>query len=234
MGLYKHKPTVKDLISADTAAFLAVLTLPEDVDGSKIMGAIRQACDPLETWCESKLEFLANIIIWCNTRLDGWTRLTEAMAAEYNPISNYDRTESSSETENTTDTGTHSEQSTGSSSGTGSGTNINSGTETRVHQVAAFNSDDPAFTDSDKDTVTPATRQESRSSSTGTSSLTVSGSDSLGRARTLTQSSHVSGNIGVTTSQEMLTQELELRSKWPSIYTIIAQDFKREFCVGVW
>lgn len=47
--------------------------------------------------------------------------------------------------------------------------------------------------------------------------------------RTLTRE----GNIGVTTSQQMLESELELRSRW-NLLQIYLTDFRRELCVGVW
>lgn len=47
--------------------------------------------------------------------------------------------------------------------------------------------------------------------------------------RTLTRS----GNIGVTTSQQMLESELELRIRW-QLLRIYFDDFRREICVGVW
>lgn len=47
--------------------------------------------------------------------------------------------------------------------------------------------------------------------------------------RTLTRE----GNIGVTTSQQMLESELDLRSRW-NLLQIYLADFRRELCVGVW
>jgi len=44
---------------------------------------------------------------------------------------------------------------------------------------------------------------------------------------------HLYGNIGVTTSQQMLHSELDLRSK-VNIYDVIAEMFYKEFCVYVY
>ena len=49
------------------------------------------------------------------------------------------------------------------------------------------------------------------------------------RDRRLTRS----GNIGVTTSAQMLDSECEVRAKW-NIYEIIAQEFKAEFCAQIY
>lgn len=54
-------------------------------------------------------------------------------------------------------------------------------------------------------------------------------SDSHSRSRTLRSS----GNIGVTTSQQMIDAEISLREKY-NMYDIIIGEFKRQFCVEVW
>ena len=44
---------------------------------------------------------------------------------------------------------------------------------------------------------------------------------------------HIYGNIGVTTSQQMVTAEMELRATY-NMYQIIANSFKKTFCVMVY
>ena len=56
-----------------------------------------------------------------------------------------------------------------------------------------------------------------------------SGSDNS----TVTRSSHISGNIGVTTSQQMLEQELVVSAKL-NVYNYIMESFKNRFCLEVW
>lgn len=50
---------------------------------------------------------------------------------------------------------------------------------------------------------------------------------------TITRERREFGNIGVTTSTAMLTEEMEFRSKY-NVYNIIVQDFKSRFCVLVY
>lgn len=45
--------------------------------------------------------------------------------------------------------------------------------------------------------------------------------------------SHMHGNIGVTTTQEMITQEMELRTTW-NLYNVITYAFSKEFLVEVY
>lgn len=67
----------------------------------------------------------------------------------------------------------------------------------------------------------PALVQQNQDDSNGSSSGGV------------THSGRVHGNIGVTTSQQMATQELELAEKL-DIYRYIITDFKRRFCIPLY
>ena len=92
---------------------------------------------------------------------------------------------------------------------TGSSSANNSGTTTS--KVAGYN--DPTL----------ATAGQTEDSSTG------SGSSSLSSVR----SSNISGNIGVTTSQQMLNQELDVAER-TDIYRYISESFRQRFCLMVY
>ena len=49
----------------------------------------------------------------------------------------------------------------------------------------------------------------------------------------VTRQLNVSGNIGVSTSQQMIESEMELRAKY-DIYKIISREFEREFLVQIY
>lgn len=51
--------------------------------------------------------------------------------------------------------------------------------------------------------------------------------------RELEHKAHLYGNIGVTTSQQMLEAEVDIRRKF-NIYEMIAEEFVNEFCVMVY
>lgn len=84
---------------------------------------------------------------------------------------------------------------------------------TNTNQVAGFNSEE--FTNKDK----------------GTGTGTEAGTGS--RETSSTHSGNVSGNIGVTTSQQMLQQELDIAPKL-EIYKVISESFKKRFCLMVY
>lgn len=52
-------------------------------------------------------------------------------------------------------------------------------------------------------------------------------------SRDYNHSAHLWGNIGVTTSQSMLTDEIEVRNKY-NLMDIICDSFKREFCLAIY
>lgn len=123
-------------------------------------------------------------IIWAYFG-DAWTRKYNALVATYNPLNNYDM----SETENShiIDDAT---------TGVSGSANDNQTTVTSTHSVYGYNSS----------TATP---------SEGDSVTTTQGTDmttDYDNHRSITRGLTRSGNIGVTTSQQMLQSELELRS----------------------
>ena len=123
-------------------------------------------------------------IIWAYFG-DAWTRKYEALTAEYNPLNNYDMTET--ENSHIVDDAT--------TGVTGSAAN-NSTTVNSSHNVYGYNSS----------TATPS---ESNSATTSQNTDMTTDYDN---DRTISRGLKRSGNIGVTTSQQMLQSELELRA----------------------
>jgi hypothetical protein len=117
--------------------------------------------------------------------------------------------------------------------------------------VSAYNED--GYTNREKDTETRnsnSTKQyDSTVTNTGSGSdetkqtydstvtNTGSGSDmtqtDYGKQRAETESTRVHGNIGVTTSQQMIESEMSLRATY-DIYKIISREFEREFLVQIY
>ena len=135
-----------------------------------------------------------------------WLHLWSVYKAEYNPINNYDM----SETEET-------EAATG---GTVEGSSSDSITRSRTESgsVYGFNSavasPSESGTGSDSETRTGSDSQESTGTASG--------------SRTLTRS----GNIGVTTSQQMIQSEIDLW-KW-SFYKEVMEDVLRFISIPIY
>lgn len=290
MGLYKARPRLVDLYVQDPG-ILDTLVLPEGLVAATANAIIIKECGSLETIFEDAESLKAYLAPWSAAHADPWARMLAALSAEYNPIHNYDRTDTetitdtetgsseTSDTEATTQSGTGSITKTGSESETGSesttGTGSTTGSEsttgsnetsveksgTSTIKKMGFNSSE--FVDSDK--TVDSTTESGESSSTGSSSTTTETETETGttssrktetedstsetssvtgsktghgtaetsrdaeRERTLTSS----GNIGVTTSQQMITAEIDMRAAF-NMYEIIMRAFRTDICVGVW
>lgn len=178
-------------------------------------GVTHENLDPLLLAETAELELLypepstlkTVIKAWATVRGPAWTRMIIALTEEYNPLHNYDRQES----------WTDEHENEGSKSSSGSSESSGSGTDTT--QVAGFN-DATNLTNKDKLT----------SSSSGDSSSEYS--EETSDTGTTTRTGRVQGNIGVTTSAQMLAGELEIRQQ--DIYKIIVREFIKMFCLGVY
>lgn len=143
---------------------------------------------------------------WCNERMDVWQRLYNTTLYDYDPIANYDRREEWTDKGSTADERETGETETGSASATD------------TQSTAGFNTDSPKLHDQGA-----TTGQSSRN--TNVSSTANGSSNSYHEGR-------VHGNIGVTSTQQLITQEREVSEF--NIIEYIADDFAREFCLLVY
>lgn len=228
MGLYNYDNTIFDN-----------LMLPDGVDKPTLVDNIILETAELECIYPTPVFLKTAIGLWSNVQFLTWDRVYTAMNLEYNPIENYDRQETESTTgtrahsgrDTTTRSGTVSE--TGSTTASTQGTASESGTTT--NKIAGFDS----TTLVDHDSSTGSNTRQASDSSTGSS--TRSGSDSSTQELTHgeqiadsgSRTSRIHGNIGVTTSQQMLQSELDLAPNL-NIYQYITADFRKRFCIDVY
>ena len=116
------------------------------------------------------------------------------------------------------DTGTDSTVTNGTTSATGT-----EDTET-THSGSESGTTNSSLTVDESGSTTGSKTGEETGSTTGSRTGEETGSN------TVTRNSRIHGNIGVTTSQQMLTAELELDRKI-NMYNIITKDFKNRFCI---
>lgn len=194
------------LYNYDNTIFDQLYT-PEDIDKPSLINHIMLETAELECIYPSTGFLKAAIGIWSSVRAMTWDRVNAAAQAEYNPIENYDR----NETERIAGTNAH--------TGTDSTSITDSGSGTDTTKVAGYNS--AVMVDSDS-TISQSSR---------------TGSQSLVHGETIsddhTKTSRIHGNIGVTTSQQMLEQEMQIAGKL-NVYEYITQDFKQRFCITVY
>lgn len=182
----------------------------EGIDKTNLTNNILMVCGEYPVlW--SNPYFVKNMIgVWCQKMLPTVNKWVSAFAIEYNPLHNYDRNETF------TDVTTDSKDTAYSHSGTVSGTNTN----TSTNSVTAYNSN--TFAPSDKND----------GSSTDSTTSTINDSTDEDRNLRTTHTARMYGNIGVTTSQQMLVSELNLAADY-NIYDMITDAFKHEFCLMI-
>ena len=189
---------------------------------------------------EANIQQLATLIYQLNSKM--WVKEYATLNFEYNPISNYDMTETetgSGTTGNTrTNTGTQTDANTGTVSTTHTGTQGTSDTSSASgtssgssdRGLYGFNSSESVGDSTDateSETTTTATGSSTRTDNltdartdntthTRTDNLSESESGTHSDTRTLTRS----GNIGVTTSQQMIEAEREL-NMWNYFYSVV-------------
>lgn len=172
---------------------------------------------------------------WSAKELEIWNKVYELENLEYNPIENYDRFED--EVEKVAEKKNENEQ-TGSTGNTlNIGNNANNNTDTQnsdtVNRVAGFNSNDLApQSQSENNTMNigRGTQQTSNLSKGNATEMTNrNGINNQSRNR----SSRIHGNIGVTTTQQMMQQQLDILPK-VHIDDYIISSFKERFCILVY
>lgn len=231
IGLYNYNPTIFDL-----------LTVPADLDKDTLVDNILQRSGQFEVMYPDDEYIKFSIGAWSRKWQKTFTRWTDALKLEYNPLENYDRQEdwtdnrdvSGNNTESTgsTDAGTTST----TTAGTASSNTTGSTDSTVTNKVSAYDASD--FTNRDQN----VTSGNDISSSSGNTNQTETGNTSMTRSGTstgshsldddLTHSGRIHGNIGVTTSQQMLLSELDL-GYW-NVYEKITDLFLTEFVIPVY
>ena len=252
MGLYNFDNTL-----------LNTLVFPGGMDGDKLKNAILLETAELEVVYPDPRFFKTAINLWSNIRLDTWNRIFHAAQLEYNPIENYDRfeTETSGNTRQHSGVDSTSESVQGSSvtdgensrtilnTTTTSNSNQGSGSDsqTTTNEITAFDSnalvthDRSATTGQNSSTLTQNGTETQSGTDTLTDDTTVTNTESKTGSFThgekiadsASRESHIHGNIGVTTSQQMLESEIAISEKL-NVYDYIVQEFKRRFCILVY
>lgn len=153
-----------------------------------------------------------------------WNKLLDNVYSQiYNPIENYDRQEDTSLSYEGSENVTRNVDSDRKTKGTTADTRNDSSTAESNSQknVFAFDSAEASPSDSDSGRTT--------ATGTGSSNSTVDNSDTEKRTETEGHSftnrknvtaSRIHGNIGVTTSQQMLESEVALRNKYDFFNTV--------------
>ena len=178
------------------------MNLPVGIDKDTLIDNILLRAGEFEVVYSNPFFYQSTIGVWSDKHKRTFEKWINALSIEYNPVENYDRMEEWEDKSN------------GNSSGeTNGNTSLNSINE---NKVSAFDSDlyQP-------DSYNSNTSNGNDNSSTKTNSS--NNSKHVGR---------VHGNIGVTTTQQMLESELSL-AEW-NVYEHITDLFIEEFCIAIY
>lgn len=205
-GLYNYKDTLFNEFN-----------VPDGVDKQIAIDTICMRSREMEVLYPNLEFFAMRIGMWSRKHQYNWKKLYDTTLLEYNPIENYDRMEDWTDTD--AETGTNSRNN--DIKNTVSNETTNSGTVTE--QNTAFNAGlaDHAKEISDGDIIT-----------NGSGSTTENESGTSKRDLTHKRTGRAHGNIGVTTSQQMIQSEREVAMF--NIYDIIAESFVENFCLMVY
>ena len=182
------------------------LTLPEGLDKQTLTDNILLEGGEFETVYSDPNALRNYIGIWARREADTFKRWVDALAIEYAPLENYDRHEDWTDTLD----------SDGTSRTTGTNDTSTSGTATT--DVSAY--DSTGYQPKEKMTTSETIDNDTTENNTSTL-------DNTGR-----HTGRIHGNIGVTTSQQMLESELDL-VYW-NIYSRITDMFLKEFCIMIY
>jgi hypothetical protein len=239
IGLYNYDNSIFD-----------TLQLPEDVSKETLTNNIMMTCGDMETFIPDPAIMKNAIGYWSAAHLDVWQHLVETTQYDYNPIWNKDGTITETETRNLagTDNNTETRNLAGSDSNTETRNLAGSDNSTETRNLAGNETRNLAgSTDKTVTTKTNAyngggmtdrdqTIEDADTTDTGTIGTTDTGT--IGNQRTTSDTGTISksrteqGNIGITSTQQLIKEEREIAEF--NIYEYITQSFKERFCIMVY
>lgn len=194
------------------------LRLPEGLSADTLSSNILLKGGEFEVQNADPFFIQSAIAIWSNVYYDTFDRWVKVLSKEYDPIENYDRREDWTDT--TDQEGTGSSRSTGTLDSTVHDTI----SETDEHTKSAF----------DSSSYQPYEKIQKTGNNTNTNDTDTTDNTNTTMTNDVEfeHSGRIHGNIGVTTSQQMVLQELDL-GYW-NVYERITELFLREFVIPVY
>lgn len=219
LGLYQREPTLFD-----------ELELPGSMNKDVLIDNILYEAAPLEAYYPDPNFMKFMIGRWSFMNQSVWQKLYDTTVLEYNPVFNYDRTEEWSENEQMLDkrtlTGTEMETSTDNSSGEIK----SSGTVKSELNVSGYN--ESSYVPREQTIETPDTLTSNTSETDRIVSIDKNDTENMDRKRDNIRTGRAFGNIGVTTTQQMIQQERE--SVLFNMYKVITDSFIERFCLMIY
>jgi hypothetical protein len=169
------------------------------------------------------------ITIWSNKYQINWKKLYDTTVLEYNPIENYDRMEDWTDTDDETSTSARDNTRNTTNTVKSTSTNEIMNSVNVTDQNTAFNA---GLADHAKQITDGDTTENGSITNTETGKDTENENVNGGRTGRHTKTGRAHGNIGVTTSQQMIQSERDLVVF--NLYDVIAESFIENFCLMVY
>lgn len=193
------------------------ILLPQSINKEDLVDLIMIECGDLFPYYQHPQYLKMQIENFFRRKYEGFSKMADALAAEYDPLENYDRKEdwsdkgkekgSSSTSESVEESGSENVE------GTATDTTSDSNTGTATNEVSAMDSN--TFVNDSKSTSTSSGSSEATTTNESSRTTSNESSRELSKLDTVdNESSHtgrVHGNIGVTTSMQLIKEELALR-----------------------
>lgn len=215
--------TLNQLLVEEPTLFSG-LSVPSGMDAATVVRIITDMSGPLYPYIQDAASLKADVTAWSTYRSPEWAKALAALTQSYNPLHNYYKEELGSE-KNSHHKGTKRSRN--------EDVEETPATITNTGSVVAYDSASEAETG--KSVVSPGATKNKREALAASNYETVTDidadtydNDTLEFINRVTQ-----GNIGVTKSQDMARDEVNLRFEI-AIYERIAAEFENKFIIQVY
>ena len=226
-----------DLLKWDETC-LDSMNVPDGIERTDVINCILEKYGD-ETLAHPDPAYMYHYVgTWSKRRLPIWTKLVETLNYDYNPIHNYDRTEEITDTTNREYTDDKNGTTTNKMQSSDTGTSTVEGsidrTEGSENKVSAENVNTYQPNERTDNTIGEKTNQTTNTSASandigeGKTTEHNNGNETV----TYTHKNVTKGNIGVTTTQQMI--EAQRKIVRYSVIEEIASDYRDTFCLGVY
>ena len=212
LGLYNYDPTIFDNMILPAVSDLPndpdlFISDPEPINKDLLINNICMELAELSLIYSDPNTISKMISVWSAVHKNEWLNLWQTLLYKYNPIWNKDGriVEESSGEGTTTNTGSYTDQ--------------KSGTDTIRDYVTGYDSNE----------YSPNGKTETEYGAGLTHTLNNMQSKSVGENSTTRTES---GNIGVTTTQQMIREQREIVQF--NMYSMITNSFKEQFCLMIY
>lgn len=220
--------TVEGLYNYDNTLFDG-FNVPDGLVKQIAIDAILMRTRELEILYPDFTYMKNRIAIWSNKYQINWKKLYDTTVLEYNPIENYDRMEDWTDTDDETSTSARDNTRNTTNTVKSTSTNEVMNSVNVTDQNTAFNA---GLADHAKQITDGDTTENGSITNTETGKDTENENINGGRTGRHTRVGRAHGNIGVTTSQQMIQSERDLVIF--NLYDVIAESFIENFCLMVY